>query len=221
MNHDGIAIRPDLADARAATVADWAQPGTWWNAAERLAIIGEVRAALDADVQPPPWAKPSETRGGGPLPDPAIDAVWRLTNHPGTLTGQWCEGIVTELGDPFRYVELVGLVAQANTIDRFADALELARPALSDPAPGEPTRVAPDGAAQHGHWVPTVDTRTAEVLKALSAVPAEHSAIMRLNDVHYMPAAAMSDLAGGRNTLDRLQIELIAARTSSLNECFY
>ncbi|WP_419922096.1 hypothetical protein [Candidatus Poriferisodalis sp.] len=42
--------------------------------------------------------------------------------------------------DPLAYVELVGIVAQANCVDRFADGLELPRLALGEPVDGPPSR---------------------------------------------------------------------------------
>ena len=55
---------------------------------------------------------------------------------------------------------------------------------------------------------------------SLGALPEETRALQRSSDAHYV---AMRDLANpnARRDLDRLQIELVAARVSALNECFY
>lgn len=50
-----LPIREDLAEAHGAVVDRWAQPDTWWTAAERLAIVEEVRRARDTENPPPPW----------------------------------------------------------------------------------------------------------------------------------------------------------------------
>jgi hypothetical protein len=43
-----------------------------------------------------------------------------------------------------------------------------------------------------------------------------------LIDAHYVAGGALADNFGPQHwSLDRLQIELIGARTSALNECFY
>ena len=226
-----LPIRDDLGAAQKATVDGWSRPGTWWTAEERLAIVTEVRRARDADEIPPPWVRASEIEGsvaeGHLIPAAAVDAIWRLTNHPGTLTADWCERVLDSFGDrpalltPFQYTELVALVAQANCIDRFADGLSLDRPTLPDPVEGEPTRSAPDGVAMRDHWVPTVASEHREVVKALSGVPAEKAASFQLAASHYLPVEEMYDLAADRNALTRMQVELVAARTSKLNECFY
>jgi alkylhydroperoxidase family enzyme len=162
-----------------------------------------------------------------PLPAAAIDAIWRLTNHSGTLTEDWYEKVVTGFGDqsaaitPYQHTELVAPVAQANCIDRFADGLSLDRPALPRPVAGDPGRVVPDGAGTHDHWVPTVPSAVPAVITALSGVPAENAAMVELSDAQYIPVDEMYDVKSDRNALTRMQVELVAARTSKLNECFY
>ncbi len=221
-----LPIRADLHAAHVEVLDRWATAGTLWSSEERLAIVTEVRRARDADKLAP-WVAPSTVDGlvdpGHPLPSPAIDAVWRITNHPGTLTADWYQSIIEEGLDPVRYVELVGIVAQANCIDRFADALDIARPQLpaAVAASSDAERVA-DHAAVRTHWVPTVDVDGANVRKALSAVPTENDSTQILSSAHYLPEdALMMDLSSDHHSLTRMQIELIAARTSRLNDCFY
>lgn len=113
------------------------------------------------------------------------------------------------------------MVAQANCMDRFADGLSLARVAPPEPIDGQPTRLVPDRAKRRDHWVPTVDLDSPQVIRALSGVPEENAAVILLSDAQYMPVAAMADVAADRNSLTRMQVELVAARTSKLNECFY
>lgn len=231
MHQTDLPIREDLRTARQATVEAWSRPGTWWTAVERLAIVAQVRQARDAEEAPPAWVRPSQVDGliaaDNPLPAAAIDAIWRLTNAPGTLTYEWYEQVIDGFGEasaaitPAQYTELVGVVAQANSIDRFADALLLDRPTLPEPVAGEPSRATPDGAAANDHWVPTVASDDKEVVKALSAVPSEKEAAFRLGDSQYLPVAEMFELTADRNALTRMQVELVAARTSKLNECFY
>jgi len=221
-----LPIRDDILEAHQQLLDRWAHPGTWWSGAERLAIVEEVRRARDASEIPPPWVAASGVDGvcssDHPLPARAVDAVWRLTNHPGTLTSDWYESIVGDDVSPSQYTELVGVVAQANSIDRFADGLELTRVALPEAVAGVPTRQSPEGVDVRKHWVPTADIKGPNVLKALSAVPEENVSRDILSNVQYVPSGAlMGDLISDHNSLSRMQIELVAARTSKLNECFY
>jgi alkylhydroperoxidase family enzyme len=75
---------------------------------------------------------------GYPLPDAVVDVVWRLTNHPGTLTSEWHDSILGRGVEALAYVEVVSIVAQVNCVDRFADALELDRVSMPEAEPGEP-----------------------------------------------------------------------------------
>ncbi|MCZ7534528.1 MAG: hypothetical protein M5T61_00370 [Acidimicrobiia bacterium] len=216
-------IRADLAEAHAAVVAEWGEPGTWWTGAERLAIVAELRRARAADPLPP-WVSPSAE---GLVPDdhllsaPAVDAIWRIANHAGTFTRDVYDALVARGLSPEAYVELVAVVATAAALDTFTTALGLPVYPLPDPVPGEPTRELVAGAVASTHWVPTVPGGVS-VLQALSAVASGNETRRNLSEAQYLPAEALiGDLTWSRGTLDRLQIELIAARTSILNECFY
>lgn len=220
-----LPIRPDIVQSHTDLLNRWATPGAWWDSAERLAIVEEVRRARDAD-ELAPWVAPSAVDGliaaDHPLPAVAIDVIWRLTNHPGTLTADWYQTIIDAGLSSGRYTELVGIVAQANCVDRFADALDITRPALPEARPGEPSHDAPDDVAVRKHWVPTAAIKGPNVVKALSAVPFENDSRDVLSDSHYVKEEALvGDLSSDVNALSRLQVELIAARTSKLNECFY
>jgi hypothetical protein len=54
----------------------------------------------------------------------------------------------------------------------------------------------------------------------MSLVPDEVRALCRSSDAHYVPVAQIGDVTV-RRALERAQMELVAARVSSLNECFY
>ncbi len=220
-----LPLRPELAASHRQAMDDFARAGTWWTGAERLAMVAEVRRARDADGMPP-WQAPPDVEGADPadrpLPAAAVDAVWRLTNHPGTLTADWHRSILERGIEPLAYVELVSVVAQANCIDRFADALDLERLPLPEPVDGVPGRDVPEAAAVRLHWVPTDDVGGPNVWRALSGVPAELAARSRLSTPHYLEGAAVfGDVVSDRFSLQRIQIELVAGRTSKLNECFY
>lgn len=217
--------REDLVAAHREVAERIARAGTWWSGYERVAIATEQRRALDhADL--PPWEAPSGIDGmipaDHPLPPAAVDAVWRLTNHPGTLTEDWHDEIVDQLGASERYVELVGIVAAMSSLDRFALAMGLDPIPLPAPDDDLPSFERVEGAAITTHWVPTVGERGPNVLSALSAVPDVAELISILGAAQYVPwDALLGDLAWTRGALDRAQVELVAAATSLVNECFY
>lgn len=218
-------VRRDLVDAHRNAMAAIGAVGTWWTSAQRLAIAAEVRRAGE-HTHLAPWDAPSSIDGliaaDHPLPAAAVDAVWRLSNHPGTLTQAWHAEIVAALPGPEHYVELVSIVAMLNGIDQYAKVMAIDPIPLPQPVDGTPTEERVDGAAVRAHWVPTADIGGANVLKALSAVPADRPAFQALSDAQYVPGGALlGDLGWGRSGLDRRQIELVAAQTSMVNECFY
>jgi len=225
MTAPGYELREDLTAAHRTALSGWAGPGAWWSGRERLAIVTECRRARAAEDRPA-WEAPSTVEGlvpdDHPLPAVAVDVIWRLTRHPGTLTRDWYDGVIDRGIEPLRYLELVAVVATAASVDMFARALALDPPALPDPRSGSPSAEAPAGVEVGTHWVPTVPMTGPNVLLAMSAVPNEHPIVRTLAEAQYLPPdALMNDLAWSRGTLDRMQTELIAARTSALNECFY
>ena len=232
----GVAVRSEIVASHDAAIRHWAAAGTWWTAAERLAIVEESRTAWDSP-ELPPWVAPTTVEDlifdDHVLPKVAIDVVWRVTNHVATLSPDWFASYVPDQLSAGRYVELVGLVAQATLVDRFADGLGLDRVVLPLPAPGEPSRERPPDAEISTHWVPTAPfhdrlwgagdgTDSTNVRRALSLVAAEREMQFELIDAHYVPGGALAnDLTKGQWSLDRAQIELLGARTSAVNECFY
>ncbi len=222
-------MRADLVAAHAGVAEAVAEPGTWWTGQQRHAIASEVRRAVGyADL--PPWQVPSGFEvdhpaaigTGHPLPAAAVDAIWRITNHPGTLTREWYQGIIGGLPSPEHYVELVAVVAMINSIDRFAAILDLAPIPLPEPKAGQPTGERVDGTEIRNHWVPTAPIKGPNVVKALSAVPGDGQTRQALSASQYLPdGVLLSDLDWSRDTIDRRQIELVAAQTSLVNECFY
>jgi alkylhydroperoxidase family enzyme len=218
-------IRSDLIEAHRSTVEAASRPGDWWTGPERNAIAAEVRRAL-AHADWAPWQAPSGVEGtiaeGHPLPASAVDAIWRITNHPGTLTHDWYEQIVDGLPSVLHYVELVGLVATVNAVERFASIMGFDPHQPVESAPGDPVAVVPDGVGQYGHWVPTTGNEGPRVLQALSAVPRQFALWRAHSEAQYVPAEALTaDLTWTRGALSRVQVELLAARTSQANECFY
>ena len=202
-------IRTDLREAHATFVASLGEPGTWWTATERLEIAAEVRRAT-ADRSTAPWAGPEDLAG----------VIWRLTNHPGTLTRDWYDGAVATI-TPLQYVELVSIVAGLSAVDRFAEAMELEPIPLPSAAGGDPSRT-PTESSVALHWVPTADVRGPNVLVAMSAVPAAWESTRPISSSHYVPQDKITgDLTWARGTLSRPQIELVAAVTSYAGECFY
>lgn len=242
-------VREDLPEAHRRAWARLARPGTWWTAAERLAIAAESRVATDcalcrkrkAALSPFTVDGKHDEAGRGALPEAAVDAVHRLVTDASRLTGAWVEGLAERGVSDGHYVELVSIVVSMRSIDGFHRAMGIDLEPLPDARPeaetGPPSRRRPDGVESGDAWVPLIvpakvapenrdlfpASRVPYVIRALSLVPDAVRWLKDLSHAHYLPMSggAMLDFSRGRGPLSRAQTELIAGRVSAVNECFY
>lgn len=238
----GVPIRDDLRDAHRALWEHVRAPGSWWSGAERVAVVAESRAAQRCPLCQArkdalsPHAIQGRHESSGALPDAAVEVIHRLRTDPGRLSRAWYEQILAAGLSEAQYVELIALVAMAAGVDAFARALGIEAFALPDPQPGRPSHYRPAAATSHGAWVPTLaaaDVQGSEadlyggaplapnIASALSLVPAEARMLGQLAARHYMAIEHVPDPTYHSGALERAQMELVAARVSALNQCFY
>ena len=201
----------DIASQFTALVArEWGRmsaAGTWWTGAERVAIASEARAAVAGH------------RSTGALDPAATEAARQVATQAGTIRRFDLERWAADGLDGFAFVEIVGVVSRLMALDVAAFGLGRDQASLPEPDPGEPSRQRPGDAAITTGWAPTVGPATAP--STLSAVPPESDAMFDVHGVLYATMQQMADLRLERNGLSRPQIELVAARASRLNDCFY
>jgi hypothetical protein len=237
----GVPVRGDLLDAHRWMLGHIRAPGTWWTGAERVAIASAARAA-DAcsrcrarKAALSPNAVTGEHHAAGPLPASVVDAIHRVRTDPARLSKPWFDGVIAGGLDMPHYVELIGVVTMITGMDYFARALGVLPPALPEALPGEPSRHLPAAARPGEAWVPMIALEDAagpeadvygglpmvpNIVRALSLVPDEVRALQRSSAAHYLPISDIPDPTV-RRALDRMQMELVAARVSALNQCFY
>ncbi len=182
-----------------------AAAGTWWTGGERVAIAATARAARDGLDRP------------GGVPDPAAEAAERLSIEAHHVTAEWLDDLERRGLDRLAYVEVLGVVSRIRAVDTAVFGLGQPERPLPEPSPGEPTSERTN-AEVDGGIVPTVGP--AGPPNALSAVPDEHEALHDLHGAMYLSLQEMRDLQIERG-LGRAQMELVAARTSLLNDCFF
>ncbi|NNC90967.1 MAG: hypothetical protein HKN80_00605 [Acidimicrobiia bacterium] len=183
-----------------------ASAGTWWNGRERVDIARAARRArFDGEDDP------------SSLPSLAIEAAETISARPASIRRPRVDAITDDLGYP-RYVEIVGLTSRLAAVDTFHVGLGVALEPLPEPEPGEPSRSEEPLARPGAAWVPMVGG--ASITQALSLVDAESVAQEDMHGPLYLTYEGMAefDYVGG---LSRAQMELVAARTSAINECFY
>ena len=238
-----IPVRPDLVEAQQHVWQKLSEPGTWWTGAERVAIAAEVRNAwtcrlcIDRKAALSPSAVAGEHDTLGVLPSAMVEMIHRITTDPGRLSKDWYEGLLADGVEDTHYIEALGVVIRTVSIDSFCRGLGVPAHPLPTPIPGEPSRRRPPQAQIDVSWVPMIPNGqetgpdadiywgqpVPNVIRAMSLVPDEvRSSIHSLLVAHYMEMAqAFDPTSNGGRAISRAQIELLAARVSALNQCFY
>ena len=238
----GYAIRDDIPDAHRAVWKMIGEPGCWWPGQDRVAFVAETRNARSCDACRSRREALSANTDCGThlrtthLPAPVVDVVHRVTTDPARLSRSWLDGVNAAGVTDEQYVELLGVVVAAISIDAFHRALGLPLEPLPNATAGSPSRYRPPGAADSGAWVQTVQPehageseadlypsgRTGNVISAMSLVPDSVRMLLTLSDAQYLPMDSIRTPNNNANrTLSRCQIELLAGRVSSLSDCFY
>ena len=236
------AIRHDIPVAHREIWGKIREPGCWWQGADRVAFVQEARNARSCEACALRSVASSPNTDCGPhnstthLTDAVVDVVHRLTTDPARVSRGWLEEVHAEGVTDEQYVELLGVVVAAISIDAFHRALGLPLEPLPAPEAGDPSGYRPAGVSDSGAWVPTVQwedvgereadlypgRRPGHVISAMSLVPDAVRMLLRLGAVHYLPLESVrTPNDNAARTMSRCQIELLAARVSALSGCFY
>lgn len=235
-------IREDLGAAYREYWSRLAKPGSWWTGAERVAIAQESRNAVSCSYCAQrkealsPYNFAGEHEHDGVLDPLVVDAVHRIVTDQTRITESYVHDNESAGFSKEQYVELSSIVTVTFSIDEFNRALNLPLEPLPEAEDGEPSHYRPAHAAEGTGFVPMIpadgnvgaeadlwpEGANANVLRAYSVVPDAVRDWMLVGDAQYLSMAGMQIFAGdtGRS-IDRMQIELVAARVSSHNECFY
>jgi hypothetical protein len=240
-DYGATVVRADIREAHRRLWEHLRAAGSWWTGAERVAIAAEARGADGCELCAArkaalsPSAVQGEHRSVTDLRENVVEVIHRVRTDPARLTRAWFDTVIAAgLAVP-AYVEVVAIVTMLTGIDYFARALGVSSFPLPEPLPGESSRYLPASATAGTAWVPMIapeDAAGAEadlyppnamvpnIVRALSVVPAEARALQMLSAAHYLPVEQIVDPTA-RRALERPQMELIAARVSALNQCFY
>jgi hypothetical protein len=211
-----------VAAALDAVWVELGRPGAQWTGTERIAIASIARTAAPRPLwdRAPALDDLDRDAHGEVLSAFVAGLVERIAVEPSSLSNDDVAGIVAVLGDA-AYAELASVVAQVVAVDHFAAALGGERRDLPPPEPGEPHRQRPEGMADVGGHIPMAEVVDGpNVRRSLSLAGADHERWIALVFAMYS-GERFGDMVWTDRALTRPQVELLAARTSALNECFY
>ena len=235
-------VRAGIAEAHRSYWQALANAGTWFTGEERVAIAQEVRNALDCafcverKAALSPNAITGQHQSSTALSPRIIDTVHRVITDQSRITQAFIDDNEAAGLSPEQYVELVGIAVTVLSIDEFNRALGLPLEPLPEPQGGEPSQYRPEQAIEGTGFVAMIPAdgaigaesdlwhkdKTANVLRALTLVPNAMREWMAVGSEQYLSFKGMSQFADiPDRALNRMQIELVAGRVSSHNECFY
>ena len=210
-------VRKDIINADRQTWQAIARAGSFWSDSSRIEIAKQARVAR---------AQRGELSFNRSYPDStlsneALEAVRKTAADAGKIERSWASKQVAALGEG-PYAEVVSIVASVAAIDAFSEALGRPNEPLPSAAGGSCSQDKSKSTADIGGYLPMVDPwEGPNVSRALSLVPTANQLFMTNVSSMY------GDNGGGFNDmvwdgpLSRPQAELLAARVSSINECFY
>ncbi len=243
VNYDAspYAVRDDLVAAQQLAWKRISEPGAWLDGRLRIAVAEEVRHApscglcLRRKEALSPFAINGQHDGPGTLREVEVDVVHRIATDPGRLSRAWLERCLETGLSEEEYIEIVSVICMVMIVDTFTRALGLPPFPLPEPQDGEPSRYRAPGARMHDAWISHLEPQdavpedgkvydgptAAAVVTALSLVPDAKRAYWDLADFHYLPNSEIFNFGTEIRAIDRMQIEVIAARVSALHQCVY
>ena len=210
-------VRQDIVHAHRQTWKAIACAGSFWSDVDRLEIAKQARAAR---------SQRSDLLFDRSYPDSrlnrdTLETVRKVAADAGKIDRLWAKKQIASIGDG-PYAELVAIVASVSAVDAFSEALGRPREMLPKATGGSCSGVKSDNATDIGGYLPMVDPWDGpNVSRALSLVPAANDLFMQnVSSMYVGKGGGFNDMVWD-GPLSRPQAELLAARVSSVNECFY
>lgn len=234
-------VREDLIAAQRTAWQRLAEPGAFLDGARRIAVAREVRNAPSCVLCQrrkdalSPFAVKGEHDSLSVLGPAEIDAIHRIVTDSGRLSRDWVDGLLAAGLDDGDYIEIVSIISVVMVLDTFRRSLDLPPFELPQPVAGAPSGYSAPGAKHHDGWIRLVVPEdvvpgdgkvyggplTSPVVKALSLVPEAKRHYWDMAELHYLPNDEMGNFATDIRAIDRMQMELVAARVSSIHQCVY
>jgi len=174
----------------------------------------------------------------GNLPDAALRVAGAVARGGIEIDRAFCMQAQADGVTEGAYVEIVGLVARLSHLDVFARGIGVPSRILPEPVDDtKPSYERPAEATQEGFFTATVPNYpeggalaeslfgqgpVANVSRSLSLVPDEARRLIAVISQEYFSAETITDFTySSHAALSRPQIEIVAAKVSEFNQCFY
>ena len=198
-----VPVREDLKDAHRAIWDHLGNPGAVFTADERSRILSAARR---------------DTRHHESVPIAITSLARFLYDDPAVVDGAMVRAAAASAGEP-AVVETIAAVSMLSAVDGTHRALGVELEPLPEPQPGPATGKVLSGLTRRRTHVPMPQ---GAIPRALDLIPDASVAFRASFGAQYMTGSEMSYSNYARTPgLNRAQMELISARTSILNECFY
>ncbi len=224
-----LEVRSDLRSAHEQVWQKIAQPGPFFSAEDRVAMVLEARQSLLCTLcnkrkeALSPNAVAGEHDSVSQLAPVLVDLIHRIRTDPARFTKTVFD-TVTETHAKEEYVEIVSVVATSVIVDTFHRAIGLPVPRTLHPSNGTPHGQAEPRVVDEGAWVPLSSQeiqhpelgfrRAPNIMRSMGCVPEAVALFFTCFRNHY-------SMMGVPMALTQPQVEFIAARVSALNQCFY
>ncbi len=212
MSDEATSLLNEIDEMISSQLQRFALPGTWFNGEQRIGIAEVVRAARASGSQE------DDQLSTDCLSEVEVLSTRKIAIDAHTIDRSWVEQSISDGLDELPFVELTAITAQLSALDTYRIGIGESPRKLPEPKSGEPAREKVKGAKINRGWLPTRGVAGAP--NCFSAVADENKALMDIHSVIYLSMPEMMDTSIVKN-LHRSQIELLAARTSNYNDCFY
>ena len=219
-------------------------PGAWLSGSQKVAVAKEIRQSHDCALcqQRKEALSPYQVDGvhetaSTELSDNMVEVIHRIVTDSARLTKNWFDEIMAKGLKPEEYVEILGIIVHTLAVDEFCRGLGIPLNDLPEPKAGAPTGYLPENSSfDAGAWVPLLphfieegpeadiwNGFGANVIRALSLAPDEVRTLIDMFDSHYITNDSIVGdwTCSPHGGLTRIEMEVVATRVSSHNDCFY
>lgn len=236
-----VVMRVDLAVALNRNHERLAQPGSWLDGAQRLAVVAEARHAWDCLLcrkrksSVSPYSVDGNHDALGILAPAWVEVIHRVVTDPGRLSQRWYQEALDSGIAEDEIIEVISVTVQAVVTDCFTTAIGMETPSFPDAATGQPPRRHAPEARPGPGWAATIAPEDAGpdfvdfydneshffIRRSLTLVPDETRRLWELLNALYMEDPRIYELEGLERGISRAQMEFLAARASALLGCYY